>query len=130
MLVFLKKITIINENKRFICELLFFENMTIINFFVRSNFFFLHDLMKFCKRIIVAMNTDQWASFDENLFAAVNIETNCCESMLMTCFASCLETWNVIWEMRFKFVFCLKLFKTIHFRDHAWSFHRQFFLIV
>jgi hypothetical protein len=29
--------------------------------------------------------------------------------------------------MRFRFVSCLKLFKTIRFRDHAWSFHRQFF---
>jgi hypothetical protein len=57
----------------------------------------------------------------------MNIETNCCENMLITCFTSCLEVWNVIWEMRFKFVFCLRLFKTIRSRDHAWSFHRQFF---
>jgi hypothetical protein len=57
----------------------------------------------------------------------MNIETNCCENMLLTCFASCLEMWNVIWEMRLRFGFCLKLFETIHFRDYAWSFHRQFF---
>jgi hypothetical protein len=29
-----------NKNKRFIYELLFFKNMTIINFFARNNFFF------------------------------------------------------------------------------------------
>jgi hypothetical protein len=34
--------------------------------------------------------------------------------------------WDVIWEMRFKFVFCLRLSETIRSRDHAWSFHRQF----
>jgi hypothetical protein len=48
--------------------------------------------------------------------------------MLITSFASCLETWNVIWEMRFRFILCLKLFKTIRSRDHAWSSHRQFFI--
>jgi hypothetical protein len=26
--------------------------------------------------------------------------------MLVTCFASCLEMWDVIWEMRFRFVLC------------------------
>ncbi len=52
------------------------------------------------------MSTSQWASFDEVLLAVVNIETNCCESMLITCFASCLEMWDVIWEMRFRFVSC------------------------
>jgi hypothetical protein len=36
----------------------------------------------------------------------VNIETNCCESMLITCFTSCLEMWDVIWEIRFRFIFC------------------------
>jgi hypothetical protein len=46
--------------------------------------------------------------------------------MLITCFASCLEMWDVIWEMRFKFVFCLRLFETIRSRDHAWSSHHQF----
>jgi hypothetical protein len=62
--------------------------------------------MRFCERITVAMNTNQWASFNETLLAVMNIETNCCENMLITCFASCLEMWNVIWEMRFKFVSC------------------------
>jgi hypothetical protein len=57
----------------------------------------------------------------------MNIKTSCCESMLITCFVSCLEMWDVIWEMRFKFVFCLRLFEMIRFRDHAWSSHRQFF---
>jgi hypothetical protein len=33
-------IIIINENKRFICKVFFFKNMTIISFFVRSNLFF------------------------------------------------------------------------------------------
>ncbi len=60
------------------------------------------------------------------MFVTMNIKTNCCENMSITCFASCLEMWDVIWEMRFKFIFCLKLFETIHFRDHAWSFHRKF----
>jgi hypothetical protein len=62
--------------------------------------------MRFCERVIVAMNTNQWTFFDEILLAVMNIETNCCESMLITCFASCLEMWDVIWKMRFKFVFC------------------------
>jgi hypothetical protein len=46
--------------------------------------------------------------------------------MLITCFASCLEMWDLIWEMRFRFVLCLRLFETIRSRDHAWSSHRQF----
>jgi hypothetical protein len=71
------------------------------------------------------MSTDYWAFSNENLFA-VNTETNCCESMLITCFTFCLEVWDVIWEMRFRFVFC-KNSETIHSRDHAWSSHRQFF---
>jgi hypothetical protein len=53
--------------------------------------------------------------------------TKCCENMLITCFALCLETWDVIWEMRFRFVLCLKLFEMIRSRDHAWSSHRLFF---
>ncbi len=57
----------------------------------------------------------------------MSTDANCCESILITCFASCLEMWDVIWEMRFRFVSCLKLFKTIRSRDHAWSSHRQFF---
>ncbi len=60
------------------------------------------------------------------MLVALNIKTNCCENMLITCFASCLEMWKVIWEMRFRFISCLKLFKMICFRDHVWSFHRQF----
>jgi hypothetical protein len=80
--------------------------MTIISFFARSNLLFLHDLMRFCKRIIVAMNTSQWAFFDEILLVVMNIETNCCENMLITCFTSCLEMWNVIWKIRFRFIFC------------------------
>ncbi len=62
--------------------------------------------MRFCERVTIAMNTNQWAFSDEILLAVVNTETNCCESMLITCFASCLEMWDVIWEMRFRFVFC------------------------
>jgi hypothetical protein len=69
---------------------IFFENMTIISFLLAAIFLFLHDLMGFCERITVAMN----------------VETNCCENMLITCFASCFEMWNVIWKMRFRFVFC------------------------
>jgi hypothetical protein len=29
-----------------------------------------------------------------------------CENMSITCFAFCLEMWDVIWEMRFRFIFC------------------------
>jgi hypothetical protein len=127
VLVFLRKQMIMNENKRFIDELLFFENMTIISFFARSNFFL------FCtiwwnsvnKSLLWWIQINEFS--DENLFAAMNIKTNCCENMLITCFASCFEMWNVIWKMRFRFVFCLKLFETIRFRDHAWSSHRQFY---
>jgi hypothetical protein len=63
---------------------------------IRSNLLLLHDLMKFCKQIIIAMNTSQWAFFDKILLVVINIETNCCENMLITCFASCLKMWNVI----------------------------------
>jgi hypothetical protein len=52
------------------------------------------------------MNTNQWAFSDRILLAVMNIETNCCENMLITCFASCLEMWYIIWEMRFRFVSC------------------------
>jgi hypothetical protein len=62
--------------------------------------------MRFCERVIIAISTNQWASSDEILLAVVNTETNCCENMLITCFASCLEMWDVIWEMRFRFVSC------------------------
>jgi hypothetical protein len=51
----------------------------------------------------------------------VSIKTSCCESMLITCFAFCLEVWNVIWEMRFKFVLCrncLKRFILVIMLDH------------
>jgi hypothetical protein len=44
-----------------------------------------------------------------------------CESMLITCSAFCLEVWDVIWEMRFKFVFCrncLKWFILVIMLDH------------
>ncbi len=36
---------------------------------------------------------------------------------------------NVKCDLRnvIRFVFCLKLFETIRFRDHVWSFHRQFY---
>ncbi len=44
MLVLLKKQAIMNESRRFVCELLFWKNMTIISFFARSNLLFLHDL--------------------------------------------------------------------------------------
>ncbi len=57
---------------------------------------------------------------------AVNAETVCCESMLITCFASCLEMWDVIWEMRFRLSFA-EVVWMIHSRDHVWSSHRQFF---
>ncbi len=44
-----------------------------------------------------------------------------CESMLITCSAFCLEMWNVIWEMRFRFVLCkdcLKWFILVIMLDH------------
>jgi hypothetical protein len=44
-----------------------------------------------------------------------------CENILITCFASCLEMWNVIWKMRFKFVLCrncLKWFIFVIMLDH------------
>jgi hypothetical protein len=77
--------------------------------------------MRFCKRITVAMSTNQWAFSDEILLAIMNIETNCCENMLITCFASCLEMWNVIWKIRFRFVFywnCLWRFVFVIMFDH------------
>ncbi len=52
---------------------------------------------------------------------AVNIETNCCENMLITCFAFCLEVWNVIWEMQFRFVLAenfLRRFILVIMLDH------------
>jgi hypothetical protein len=110
VLVLLKKQTIMNENKRFVYELLLFENMTIISFFARSNFSFLHDLMRFCKKIHYC---------DE--YELINTEIVCCENMSITCFASCLEMWDVIWEMRFRFVFCkdcLKWFILVIMLDH------------
>jgi hypothetical protein len=45
----------------------------------------------------------------------------CCENMSITCFVSCLEMWNVIWKMRFKFVFCkdyLRWFILVIMLDH------------
>jgi hypothetical protein len=57
----------------------------------------------------------------------MNIKIICCENILITCFAFYFEMWNVIWKMRFKFVFLQKLFEMSRFLDHAWSFHRQFF---
>jgi hypothetical protein len=41
--------------------------------------------------------------------------------MSITCFASCLEMWDVIWEMRFRFVFCrncLRWFVLVIMFDH------------
>jgi hypothetical protein len=60
------------------------------------------------------------------LLAAINIETNCCENMLITCFAFCFEC-----EMWFKkydsdLFFVEIWFETIYSRDYAWLFHRQF----
>jgi hypothetical protein len=46
---------------------------------------------------------------------------SCCENMLITCFAFCLEMWNVIWEMRFRFVLCrncLRRFILVIMLDH------------
>jgi hypothetical protein len=51
----------------------------------------------------------------------MSIETVCCENMSITCFASCFEMWNVIWEMRFRFVLCrncLKWFILVIMLDH------------
>ncbi len=77
MFVFLRKQAIINKSKCFVCELFFFfKNMTIINFFARNNFLLLHDLMNFSEKIANAMNID---------------EAICCENILITCFASCLD---------------------------------------
>jgi hypothetical protein len=62
----------------------------------------------------------------------MSIETVCCENISITCFAFCLEMWNVIWEMRFRFVFCrncLKWFVLVIMLDHLivniffWSFN-------
>jgi hypothetical protein len=44
-----------------------------------------------------------------------------CENMLITCSAFCLEMWDVIWKMRFKFVLyknCLKWFILVIMFDH------------
>jgi hypothetical protein len=60
-------------------------------------------------------------SFSNKNLLAVNTETSCCESMLITCFAFCLEVKNVIWEMRFKFALCrdcLKRFIFVIMLDH------------
>jgi hypothetical protein len=88
----------------------FFKKHDDYKFFARNNFFLLHDLMRFCKRITLAMNTSQWAFFNEILLVVMNVETNCCENILITCFTSCLEMWDVIWKMRFKFIFCWNYF--------------------
>jgi hypothetical protein len=93
--------------------IIFFREHDNYKLFARSNLLLLHDLMRFCKRITLAMNTNQWTFFDEILLAVMNIETNCCENMLITCFALCLEMWDVIWKMRFKFVSCW---------NHLWRF--------
>jgi hypothetical protein len=37
--------------------------------------------------------------------------------MSITCFASCLEVWNVIWKMRFRFVLC----KIVWDDSFSWS---------
>ncbi len=112
--VFLKKRTIMNENKRFVCELLFFENMTIINFFARNNLFLLHDLMRFQRRIIVA----------------INVKMNCLRKYVDNVF--CILFRNVRCDLKNAIQICFlqKLFKMIHSRDHAWSSHRQFFWLV
>jgi hypothetical protein len=57
----------------------------------------------------------------------MNTETVCCESMSITCF--CVLFRNVKCDLKKTIQICLlqKLFEMIHFRDHAWSFHRQFF---
>jgi hypothetical protein len=56
----------------------------------------------------------------------MSIETVCCENMSITCFAFCLEMWNVIWQCDSD-CFLQRLFEMIRSRDHAWSSHRQFF---
>jgi hypothetical protein len=64
----------------------------------------------------------------------MSIEIVCCENMLITCFAFCLEMWNVIWKMRFRFVSCkncLKWFVLVIMLDHLiviffWSFNFTF----
>jgi hypothetical protein len=43
--------------------------------------------------------------------------------MLITCFASCFEIWNMIEKYDFRFFFLQRLFLWIRSRDHAWSFH-------
>ncbi len=51
----------------------------------------------------------------------MNTETVCCENMSITCFAFCLEMWDVIWEMRFRFILCrncLKWFILVIMLDH------------
>jgi hypothetical protein len=111
VLVLLKKQTIMNESKRFVCELLFFENMTIISFFARSNLSFLHDLMRFQRRFTVAMNA----------------KTNCLRKYADNVF--CVLSRNVRCDLRNAIQICSlqRLFEMIHSRDHAWSSHRQFF---
>jgi hypothetical protein len=115
--VLLKKQAIMNESKRFVCELLFFENMTIISFFARSNLSFLHDLMRFQRRFTVAMN----------------VKTNCLRKYVDNVDnVFCVLSRNVKCDLKNAIQICFlqKLFKMIHSRDHTWSSYRQFFWFV
>jgi hypothetical protein len=47
--------------------------------------------------------------------------------MLIICFASCFEMWNVIEKCDFSFLLLQRVFLWICFRDHVWSFHRLCF---
>jgi hypothetical protein len=85
--------------------------MTIINFFVRSNLFLLHDLMRFQRKFIVAINDKK----------------NCLRKY--TCNVFCDLSRNVKCDLKNAIQICSlqRLFEMIHSRDHAWSSHRQFF---
>ncbi len=100
-----------NENKRFVFELFFFENMTIINFFARNNFSFLHDLVNFSKENRYCDEywwDDLLRKYVDNVFC-----------VLFRC-----EMWSEKYDTD---LLMQKLFVMIRFRDLAWSFHHQCF---
>jgi hypothetical protein len=111
VLVLLKKQAIMNENKCFVCKLLFFENMTIISFFVCNNSLLLHNLMNFSEKNRYCDEywwNDLLREYVENMFC-----------VLFRC-----EMWFEKYDTNF---FMQRLFVTIRSRDFVWSFHRQCF---
>jgi hypothetical protein len=111
MILFLQKQAIINENKRFVCKLLFFESITIISFFARNNLIFLHDLVNFSEKNRYC--NEYW--WDDLLREYINN-------------VFCVLFWCEMWFKKYDTSFFMqKLFVTIRFRNLTWSFHHQCF---